>query len=315
MFWCWVKHLSYNSSIFFEASLLIIFLSFLHNVLNMAWTTTSFNCKPPSMCVHTSHRPYKYPPFTLHPWQWTHENPWYNFWHYCCHCARFWLVHGTKTITHVSFSHTQLLLLTNWHCVDQRWNLHLSWYYIVIVDPMLVDLFPWSCITQRFVASNVTQTKENLELLYSTPHWSILPFSNLDIWISKQPCWCVLTWLCQCHLELQKGQKALLFLSWLFLFIQKFNYIAKDANILLFKLGDSGRLSYFPTSTPLGHNPPHRDQPITSGRLLRWRFWHLVCANLMSFKFSLLFLIPLYIFGVSSVFINKALQGSDELLV
>jgi hypothetical protein len=36
---------------------------------------------------------------------------------------------------------------------------------------------------------------------------------------------------------------------------------------------------------------------------------------LMSFKFSLFFLIPLYIFWISSVFINKVLQGSDELLI
>ncbi len=31
---------------------------------------------------------------------------------------------------------------------------------VVIVDLMFVDLFPRSCITHRFVASNATQAKE-----------------------------------------------------------------------------------------------------------------------------------------------------------
>jgi hypothetical protein len=166
MFWCWVKR--YNSSNLYEANLLIIFLNFLHNA--STWTTTSFNCRPLSMCVHTSHWPYRYWPFTLHPWQWwTHKNPWCNLWHYCHHCARCQLPHGTKTTIGVSFSHTQLLLLTNWHCVDQRWNLHPSWCCIVIVNLTLANLFPWCCITQGFVVSNATQIKENLELLHSTP--------------------------------------------------------------------------------------------------------------------------------------------------
>jgi hypothetical protein len=47
----------------------IIFLSFSHIISNMTWTIISFNCKPTLMCVHTSHQPYGYPPFTLHPWQ------------------------------------------------------------------------------------------------------------------------------------------------------------------------------------------------------------------------------------------------------
>jgi hypothetical protein len=134
MFWCWVRRLSYNLRSLSKAILLIIFPSFFHNVSDVAWTTTSFNCMPPSMCLHTSHRPYRYPPFTLDPRQRTHKNPWCNLWHYCRHCARCWLPHGTKTTTCVSFSHIQLLLLTNWHCVDQRWNLHPSWRCIVIVD-------------------------------------------------------------------------------------------------------------------------------------------------------------------------------------
>jgi hypothetical protein len=49
-------------------------------------------------------------------------------------------------------------------------------------------------------------------------------------------------------------------------FVDKnFNYIENNANILHLKSGDSGRLNYFSTFTPSGYNPPHHDQPITSG--------------------------------------------------
>jgi hypothetical protein len=50
-------------------NLSIIFSIFFHNVLDAAQITTSFNCNPPPpfMCVHTSHRPYKYPPLILYP--------------------------------------------------------------------------------------------------------------------------------------------------------------------------------------------------------------------------------------------------------
>jgi hypothetical protein len=55
------------------------------------------------------------------------------------------------------------------------------------------------------------------------------------------------------------------------------------------------------------------DLPITDDSLLRWRdFDILVSANLTYFKFSL-FLIPLYISQISGVFINKVVQGFDEL--
>jgi len=40
---------------------------------------------------------------------------------------------------------------------------------------------------------------------------------------------------------------------------KNFNYVAKDASIPHLKLGGSGKHSYFPTSTPSGHNPPFHD--------------------------------------------------------
>jgi hypothetical protein len=66
-------------------------------------------------------------------------NLWCNSWHLCCHCAKCWFPCGMRTITCASFNHIQLLSSTSWHCV----------YLVdlVIVDPIWVDLFPWSCVT------------------------------------------------------------------------------------------------------------------------------------------------------------------------
>jgi hypothetical protein len=59
-------YLAYSSIDF--PNLSIIFLIFLHNTLDTINIITSFNFRPPPMCVHTSHQPYAYPPFTLCPW-------------------------------------------------------------------------------------------------------------------------------------------------------------------------------------------------------------------------------------------------------
>jgi hypothetical protein len=74
MFWPKGKCLAYNLTN--PPSLSIIFPNFFHNALNVIWTTPSLNCEYPLMCVHTSHRPYGYPPLTMRSWQWAHGNPW-----------------------------------------------------------------------------------------------------------------------------------------------------------------------------------------------------------------------------------------------
>jgi hypothetical protein len=51
MFWPKGKHLVYNLTNLFSLS--IIIPSFLHTTLYATWTTPSFNCKHPSMCIHT----------------------------------------------------------------------------------------------------------------------------------------------------------------------------------------------------------------------------------------------------------------------
>ncbi len=74
------RHLAYTLIGIFILS--IIFPNFFHITLNTAWIITSFNCRPTLMCVYTSHQPYGYSPFTLHPWQWVHKNPWWSSWHF-----------------------------------------------------------------------------------------------------------------------------------------------------------------------------------------------------------------------------------------
>jgi hypothetical protein len=51
MFWPKGKHLAYSLTNL--SSLSIIIPSFLHTTLYITWITPSFNCKHPSMCIHT----------------------------------------------------------------------------------------------------------------------------------------------------------------------------------------------------------------------------------------------------------------------
>jgi hypothetical protein len=120
------RHLVYN--LVSLPNLSIIFSNFLHCSSYATWSTPSFNCRHPSMCMHTTHRPYGYPFFMLCSRQWMHWNPWCNLWHFFHHCVRCLFPCGTRTITCVSFNHIQLLLLMSWHCAYQRWHSHFSWH-------------------------------------------------------------------------------------------------------------------------------------------------------------------------------------------
>jgi hypothetical protein len=65
MFRPWGECLPYSWTNF--PNLSIIFPNCLHNIVDVVWTTTSFNYRYPSMHVHTSDQPYGYPPLMLHP--------------------------------------------------------------------------------------------------------------------------------------------------------------------------------------------------------------------------------------------------------
>ncbi len=133
------------------------------------------------------------------------------------------------------------------------------------------------------------------------------------------------TQLYQCHLELEKVEGPSSLCLDYFPSSKNFNHIAKDASFFHLKSSDNCRFSYFLTPISIGHTSHHHARPIVGDWLLTWRnmadllqwsifdmetFWHLVWSKLTSCKFSLfLFIIPLYIFQIYDVLINKVLQG------
>jgi len=108
-------------------------------------------------------------------------------------------------------------------------------------------------------------------------------------------------------------------LSILIFFNNFFSYIAKNASILHFKLDHNKWPSYFLTSTPSEHTPITTTVDLTYYKWLiveMKRFWHLVCPNLTTFKFSLLKLyLCTFSEWTSDAFINKVLQGFDEVIL
>jgi hypothetical protein len=135
--------LVYNSTNF--PNLSIIFPAFLHSASNATQTTTSFNCKPPPMCVHTSYWPYRYAPLMLCPWQQAHET------HDVVHdifVAIVWNVSfhmGQKqlhafSLTTLNSSHRRVdIVLTK----DEICTL----VDVLIIDPTHANLLPRSCTT------------------------------------------------------------------------------------------------------------------------------------------------------------------------
>jgi hypothetical protein len=202
MFWPKGRCLVYNLTSL--PNLLIIFPNFLHNTSYATWTTPSLNCRHHAMCVHISHWPYGYPLFTSCSWQQTHENPWCNLQHLCCHCTKCWFPRGTRTITYVSFNHIQLLSLMSWHCAYQRWHSHLNRHCCCRPN---ANIFTSLILRNSRICYIKCNSSQGKELSQSTPHWSIPPLSNWGVWLLTQTWICVLTWLCQCHLELE-GDKS-----------------------------------------------------------------------------------------------------------
>jgi len=214
-------------------------------------------------------------------WQQTHKNLWCNLQHLCCHCPRCWLSCGMKTITCVSFNHVQFLLLTNRHCVHQRWHLHLGWCYHC--RPNASGFTSLILCNSRIWCFQCGSSQKN-ELSWSSPHWSIRPFNNWSIWMFTKISRCVLTWLCQCHLELEMAKGLSSFCFGYFFSSKNFNHIAKIASIFHLKSSSSCKpISYFSTSTLLGHTSHHHGWPIVGDQFLTWNisgllhgvdFWH-----------------------------------------
>jgi uncharacterized protein (DUF2237 family) len=90
------------------------------------------------------------------------------------------------------------------HYVDQKWHSHLGQH--CHCQPNASGFTSLILCNSRicYIGHNSSQGKE---LSQPTPHWSIPPFSNQNIWLLTQTGWCVLTRLCQCHLELEGVRK------------------------------------------------------------------------------------------------------------
>ncbi len=100
-----------------------------------------------------------------------------------------------------------------------------------------------------------------------------------------------------------------------FVLFIKIQLHAKDAKIFHFKLSINDRLNYFPTSTLSKCTICHHDQPITCDWLLKWQYFDILFVLtwcLLNFPF---FKMPLYIFLICNMFINKILQGFDEIFL
>jgi hypothetical protein len=235
---------------------LILFLIFFHNAPNATWITTSFNCRYLSMlCTHPIDG---CPPFMLCPQQWAHEHPWCSLQHFCCHYIRCQLPCEKKTTT---------CALTAFHSFGQWVDILLikneirTLVDVVIVDLTQADLLCQSYVIWEYVDLEATQAKEGS---YHDRHL-INHFFFLSSWgvcMSKQISWCVLTWLCQCHVKLQKAKRPSSFF-----FLITFCY--KKISITLQKMQASSILcqvvvinlaiSQLP---PLQDAPHHHDWPL-----------------------------------------------------
>ncbi len=125
---------------------------------------------------------------------------------------------------------------------------------VIIIDLTRANFLRRFCTIQGFATSNVAQTKEKN---YHNQHLidQFLPLA-IEVFgcLHKQ----VDVYLQDCANAIQSSKRSEgLFLSILVVFLYQniFNYVTKDVNILHLKLGNSGRLSYFLSSTLLGHDP------------------------------------------------------------
>jgi hypothetical protein len=119
---------------------------------------------------------------------------------------------------------------------------------VVIANPMHADLFPWSCIIQRFDASDAIQTKKNSYCdQYPTDQFFLLANEVFGC-LHKQTN--VLLHNCANAIWSLKRPESLPIFFWLLFFIQKFQLHANDTSILHLKSSNNDRPTYFSTSTP-----------------------------------------------------------------
>ncbi len=179
------------------------------------------------------------------------------------------LPHGTKTITYASFNHIQFFASTSWHCAYQRWHSHPTRHCHCWPN---ASGFTSPILRNLRICHLLYNSSEGKELSQLTPHWSIPPLSNWGIWLLTRTCQHVFTWLCQCHLKLERAKKPSSFYLGHFSSSKSFNHITKHASILYLKSSSRCKLSYFLTSNPSRHTSHHNNWSITSRWFLTYKY-------------------------------------------
>jgi len=179
MFWFLGRCLVYNSISFFNFSFIFLVFSTTFNILNTTWIITSFSCKCPLKCVHTSHWPYRYSPF-----HYAYGNK-----HMGTHdVIRDTFVTIVQNVNfHMGWEQLHALSLTmfkscHWwvNIVFTKDKIRTS-VDIVIIDPMWVDLLD---LVQLKDLLPLIQLKLNKGVI--TSNISIFFFNNWSMWMFTQ---------------------------------------------------------------------------------------------------------------------------------
>jgi hypothetical protein len=133
-----------------------------------------------------------------------------------------------------------------------------------------------------------------------TPHQSILPSNNWNIWMFTEIGRYVLTQLCQCYLEPKIARGPSPFFVGYFSLSKNFNYVAKDAKSSI--LSRVVAIGLTTSRLPPLHNIIPIATTITSSWLLRWRVFDILFVLIWCPLIYPSFLIPLYIFRLCGVF-------------
>jgi hypothetical protein len=180
MFWLLGGCLVYNSISFFNFSIIFLIFSTTFNILNTIWIITSFNCKCPLKCVHTSHWPYGYSPF-----RYAYGNK---------HMGTHDVIHNTFAIIvqnvnfHMGWEQLHALSLTTFKSYHWRVNIVFTKDEICTsVDIVIIDQCEWIyslALVQLKDLLPLMQLKLNKGVI--TSNISIFFLNNWNMWMFTQ---------------------------------------------------------------------------------------------------------------------------------
>jgi hypothetical protein len=174
-------------------------------------------------------------------------------------CKMFVFMWNENNYKCTFLNHIQFLPLTNQHYVHQRWNLHLS--YIVIHNQPNTCKFSFLVLHSSRICYFWCKLKKGAITTNPIDQFLLLTIEILgclhkyvNVYINTPM-----------PFKTSKGHRALPFYLGYICSLKNFNYVAKDASIFHLKSSNSGKPSYFSTSTPSWHTTHCHIQPIISG--------------------------------------------------